>query len=103
MDFQIVAVFCHCKDMQNPLRYNEDRQGQMTDTEVMTTTIITALHFRAYFESARLFLHYEDYFRHILGKSGYNRHLHRIKDMFLILIDTQNRGACAGFCAWIHY
>jgi hypothetical protein len=53
MDSQIVAVFCLCDDMLKALHHYQDPQCQMTDSEVMTTAIIAALHFGGNFEKAR--------------------------------------------------
>ena len=70
MDSQIVAVFCLCDDMLKGLHHLDDCQCQMTGSEVMTTAIIAALHFRCNFELARHFLQDEGYIPHMLGKKG---------------------------------
>lgn len=85
MDTQIVAVFCLCDDMLKALRHYEDPQCQMSDAEVMTTGIVAALRFRGNFELARHFLQEEGYIPNMLGKSRFNRRLHRIQDLFLTL------------------
>jgi hypothetical protein len=56
MNIQIVAVFCLCDYMLKALHHSEDPQCQMIDSEVMTTAIIAALHFRGNFELTRYFL-----------------------------------------------
>ncbi len=85
MDSQIVAVFCLCDDLLKALHHHEDRQCQMTDSEVMTTAIVAALRFRGNFELSRHFLQEEGYIPRMLGKSRFNRRLHRIQDLFLTL------------------
>jgi len=85
MDTQIVAVFCLCDDMIKALHHYEDPQCQMCDAEVMTTAIVAALHYRGNFELARHALQDEGYIPNMLGKSRFNRRLHRIQDMFLTL------------------
>lgn len=85
MDNQIVAVFCLCDDVLKALHHYEDKQCQMTDAEVMTTAIVSALHFRCNFELARRFLQENGAIPNMLGKSRFNRRLHRIQDLFLTL------------------
>jgi hypothetical protein len=85
MDTQIVAVFCMCDDMLKALHHHEDPQCQMSDAEVMTTAIIAALFFQGNFERARIYLKEEGFIPHMLGKSRFNRRLHRIQDLFLTL------------------
>jgi hypothetical protein len=52
MDSQIAAVYCLCGDQLKALYYHEDRQCQMSDTEVMTVAINATLYFRGNFEIA---------------------------------------------------
>jgi len=85
MDTQIVAVFCLCDDMLKALHHYEDPQCQMPDAEVMTTAIVAALRFRGNFELARHLLQDEGYIPLMLGKSRFNRRLHRIQPLFLTL------------------
>ena len=85
MDDQIVAVFCLCDDMLKALRHYEDPQCQMSDAEVMTTAIVAALRYGGNFEHARKSLKAEGYIPKMLGKSRFNRRLHRIQNLFLTL------------------
>lgn len=85
MDSQIVAVFCLCDDMLKALYHHEDHQCQMSDAEVMTTAIVATLYHGGNFEHARKMLQTEGYIPNMLGKSCFNRRLHRIQDLFLAL------------------
>ncbi len=85
MDSQIVAVFCLCDDLLKALHHHEDSQSQMSDAEVMTTAIVAALRFRGNFESACHFLQESGDIPKMLGKSRFNRRVHRIQDLFLTL------------------
>ena len=85
MDTQIVAVFCLSDDMLKALHHHEDRQCQMSDSEVMTTAIVAALYHGGNFEKARAHLQEKGYIPHMLSKSRFNRRLHRIQDLFLTL------------------
>ena len=88
MDTQIVAVFCLCDDMLKALHHVEDQQCQMSDTEVMTTALVAALHFRGNIESARHLLREQGYIPTMLSRSRFNRRWHRLADLFLTLFSA---------------
>ena len=85
MDTQIIAIFCMCDDMLKALLHRDDPQSQMTDAEVMTTAILAALRHGGNYERARHMLQTEGYIPKMLGKSRFNRRLHRIGTLFLTL------------------
>jgi hypothetical protein len=85
MDTQIVAVYSLTDDMLKALHHYEDPQSQVSDAEVMTTAITAALYFGGNIEKARVYLQEHGYIPKMLGKSRFNRRLHRIADLFLTL------------------
>lgn len=85
MDIQIITVYCLCDDMLNALQHYEDSQRQMSDAEVMTSALVAMLYFAGNFETARDFLHSHGYIPAMLSKSHFNRRLHRLADLFLLL------------------
>lgn len=87
MDSQIVAVFCLSDDLLKALYHYEDPQCQISDAEVMTTAITAMLFFGGNFELARRFLADQGYIPQMIGKSRFNRRLHRIADLFLTLFN----------------
>ena len=87
MDSQIVAIFCLCDDILKGLQHHEDRQCQMSDAEVLTTSIVAAAFFSGNMETARTFLKEQGYIPKMLAKSRFNRRQHRIAELFLIVFD----------------
>jgi len=87
MDNQIVAIFCFCDDVLKAIRHHEDKQCQMSDAEVMTTSIVAAMFFAGNMERSRTFLKEQGYIPKMLGKSRLNRRQHRIADLFQIIFD----------------
>jgi len=85
MDTQIIVIFCLCADLLKSFHHYEDPQCQMSDAEVMTTAIVAMLYFKGNFSMASGFLYDEHYIPNMLGKSRFNRRLHRISDLFLTL------------------
>jgi hypothetical protein len=71
--------------MLKSLHHYEDTQCQMSDAEVMTTAITAMLYFKGNFSLASCYLYEQNYIPKMLGKSRFNRRLHRIADLFLTL------------------
>ena len=87
MDDKIIATFCLCDDLLKAMHHQEDRQCQMNDAEIMTTAFTASLFFRGNQESARAMLKQHGYIHHMLSKSRFNRRLHRITELFIILFN----------------
>jgi len=87
MDTQIVAIYCICDDILKGLHHHEDIQCQMSDAEVMTTSIVAATFFAGNMEKSRCFLKEHGYIPKMLEKSRFNRRQHRIAEMFLTVFD----------------
>jgi hypothetical protein len=87
MDSQSEAVYCLCDDLLKALYYAEDPQCQMSDAEVMTTAIVSALFFGGNHEKARQFLQEGGYIPQMLSKSLFNRRWHRSADLFWALFN----------------
>jgi len=87
MDDKIIATFCLCDDVLKAMHHQENRQCQMNDAEILTTAFTAALFFRGNYESARAMLKQHGYIPYMLSKSRFNRRLHRIKEIFLVVFD----------------
>jgi len=85
MDEKIIAVYCLCDDLLKGLRHGEDSQSQMSDAEVMTTTIVAAQFFRGNIEKARHFLKAPRYIPRMLSQSRFHRRLYHLRSLFLTL------------------
>ena len=83
MDSQIVAIFCPCDDVLKGLHHREDRQCQMGDAEVMTTSVVSAVFFRGNMETARTLLKEPGDIPTMLEKSRLNRRQHRTAELLL--------------------
>ena len=88
MDTQIVAIYCICDDILKGLKHSEDKQRQMSDAEVMTTSIVAALFFSGNMEKSRVFLQEHGYIPKMLAKSRFNRRQHQIAELFLVVFEV---------------
>jgi hypothetical protein len=87
MDTQIVVVYCLCDDILKGLHHSEDAQREMSDAEIMTTSIVAALYFGGNLEKSRVFLQEHGYIPHMLGKSRFNRRVHKVSALFLAVFN----------------
>lgn len=87
MDTQIVAIYCICDDILKGLKHYEDKQRQMSDAEVMTTSLVAALFFGGNMERARIFMQEQGYIPNMLEKSRFNRRQHKIAGLFLVVFN----------------
>jgi hypothetical protein len=85
MDDSVLAIYCLCDDLLRALHHHEDTQRLMSDAEVMTTAIVAALYFGGNFETARSLLAAPRYIPHMLSKSQFNRRLHGLRDLLLLV------------------
>ena len=87
MDTQIVAIYCICDDILKGMKHYEDKQRQMSDAEVMTTSIVAGLFFSGNMEKSRIFLQEHGYIPKMLEKNRFNRRQHKIAELFLVVFD----------------
>ncbi len=85
MNDEIVAIYCLCDDILRAMNHQGDKQQKMSDSEVMTTAIVAVLYFGGNFEKARRDLPESQYIPKMLSRSRFNRRLHRIEPMLLML------------------
>ena len=85
MDTQIILVYCLCDDMLKAMHHCDDAQCQLSDAEVMTIAIVAALNHSGNFVKAGEMLSEHGYIPVMLGRSRFNRRLHRVKHCLLSL------------------
>jgi DDE family transposase len=85
MDTHIIQIYCLCDDLLKAMCHREDGQSRMSDAEVMTMALVAALYFSGNFVDAGDLLSEQGYMPFVLGRSRFNRRLHRIKPLFLTL------------------
>jgi hypothetical protein len=87
MDEEIIAIYCLCDDFIKGLGRYRDPQETMSDSEVMTTGLVSALYFGGNMEKARFLLDSPRYIPKMLSKSRLNRRLHAMMDKFLLFFN----------------
>lgn len=85
MDHTIVLVYCLCDDLLKALGHKEDPQCRMSDAEVMTTGLVSALFFGGKYKLACDLLREQRYIPQMLSKSQFGRRLERLDYLFISL------------------
>jgi transposase len=81
MDLKIIVIYCVCSDFLI-LHYTQNPHYQMTDAEVVTFAITSAMFFYGNHLRTRQFLKYYGYIPNILSQSQLNRRLHAFDNAF---------------------
>jgi hypothetical protein len=85
----VIAIYIFIDDVLKKIKHKDDKQVKVTDAEVITIALISALYFYGHQERAMDYFKSHKIFSNAIGKSRFNRRLHRldglIEDLFLQL------------------
>lgn len=84
-DDKIIAIYCLVDDLLKGLGRQEDVRRKLSDSEVITTAIVSALYFGGHIDNGRHFMKMTDMCPHMLDKSRFNRRLHALGDFLFQL------------------
>lgn len=82
MDTKIILIYCICSDFLKRTNHISHDAQRMSDDEVLTIAIVSAMFFCGNHERARIFLKEYGYIPNMLSKSQLNRRLHAFDDFF---------------------
>ena len=87
MDVSIITIFVLCDEYLQASKHKEDVQCKVSDAEVMTTAITSALFFQGNFEKTSSLLKMSGMIPIRLSRSQFNRRVHRVKPHFVMLFE----------------
>jgi len=73
-----VAIYVFFDDLLKSMNYKEPESRKTTDTEIMTVALIAGVYFGGNIDKSLCFVRSTGLMPHILGKSRFNRRLHKI-------------------------
>lgn len=76
-----IAVYSIVEDILKAIGHREDKRRFMSDAEVITTGIVSALFFCGNIEKARAFMYDTGLIHNMLSKSRFCRRLHAVSDL----------------------
>jgi hypothetical protein len=78
---KIIGIYCIVDDILKGIGHKEDSRRKVSDSEVITTAVVSALYFGGHIDNARNFMKMTRLVPNMLDKSRFNRRLHQLSDM----------------------
>ena len=84
-DDKIIAIFCLVDDLLKGIGHREDIRTKVSDSEVITTAIVSALYLGGHCDNGRQVMAMTGMVPQMLGKSRFCRRLHRLEPLLCSL------------------
>ena len=78
---KIIGIFCFIDDLLKTSGHHEDSRRQVSDSEIITTGIVSSLYFGGHQDKARQFMKMTGLIPSMLDKSRFNRRLHALAEV----------------------
>ncbi len=82
---KIISIYCFVDDLLKGLERQEDIRRKVSDSEIITTAIVSALYFGGHSDNGRHFMKMTGLCPCLLDKSRFNRRLHSLSDFLFQL------------------
>lgn len=76
---KIIGIFCFIDDLLKNIDHREDSRRKVSDSEVITTALVSALYFGGHIDHGRHFMQITGMVPNMLDKSRFCRRLHEIE------------------------
>lgn len=78
---KIIRIYCIVDDILKGIGHYEDSRRKVSDSEVITTALVSALYFGGHADNSRGFMKMTGLVPDMLDKSRFNRRLHQISEL----------------------
>jgi hypothetical protein len=78
---KIIGIYCIVDDILKGIGHYEDSRRRVSDSEVITTAIVSALYFGGHLDNGRGFMKMTGMGPAMLDKSRFNRRLHEVSEL----------------------
>ncbi|PVD52515.1 IS982 family transposase [Terrimonas sp.] len=78
---KIIGIYCIIDDILKGIGHREDERRRVSDSEVITTALASALYFGGHLDNARGFMKMTKLVPKMLDKSRFNRRLHSVSEL----------------------
>lgn len=82
---KIIALYCMIDDLLKGIGHWEDSRRKVSDSEVITTALVSALYFGGHQDNARQFMKITKLVPSMLDKSRFNRRVHEVSELLFSL------------------
>ena len=80
-----IAIYVFIDDLLKEIEHKEPENRNMSDAEIVTTVLMSAIYFSGHHEKAMSFMSSTGMIKHMLSKSRFNRRLHQIRELIVDL------------------
>ncbi len=78
---KIIGIYCIIDDILLGIGHREDGRRKVSDSEIITTALVSALYFGGHVDNARNFMKMTKLIPNMLGKSRFSRRLHSVSEL----------------------
>jgi len=82
---KIIGIYCLVDDLLKGIGHKEDSRRKVSDSEVISTSIVAALYFGGHLDNARHMMQLTGLVPHMLDKSRFCRRLHQLEMLLWLL------------------
>lgn len=82
---KIISIFCFVDDLLKQLNHQEDSRRKISDSEIITTAIVSALYFGGHHDNSRHMMRITGMVPSMLDKSRFSRRLHNLQELICSL------------------
>lgn len=84
---KIISIFCIVDDILKAIGHKEDSRRRVSDSEVITIALVSALYFGGHLENGRNFMKMTKLVPLMLDKSRFNRRLHQLREFLFWMFE----------------
>jgi hypothetical protein len=78
---KIIRIYCIVDDILKGIGHQEDSRRKVSDSEIITTALVSALYFGGHMDNSRGFMKMTKLIPAMLDKSRFNRRLHQLAEL----------------------
>jgi hypothetical protein len=78
---KIIRIYCIVDDILKSVGHVEDTRRKVSDSEIITTALVSALYFGGHLDNSRGFMKMTKLVPSMLDKSRFNRRLHKVSEL----------------------
>ncbi len=99
---KIISIYCLIDDILQEINHIEDVRRQVSDSEIILTSIVSSISFYGNHSSAIKFMKQYGFIPNMLDKSRFNRRLHKIGNLLYELFEIVS-SYYKDLCCELHY
>ena len=80
-----IAIYVFIDDLLKEIKHKEPTNRNMSDAEIVTTVLVSAIYFSGHHEKAMSFMKSTGMVTNMISKSRFNRRLHQIRELIVDL------------------